>query len=399
MEEEFQRQLKETLQQYDQNNQAETNSQPMTNNYQFPPPELGKKQIKKTKHGLILLVAAAIIVVITTVPAVLLATRTWDPLWSPFRPEPTKIIFDAFKQLKEIKSERFSFETSVIGKNLKDVGDAQFLIKASGAIDLSQKDNPLSDITFSFSTKAAKKYDNFLLSAQSKVIDDKMYLILSDYNFGEFEMFLAMFGINLNKLKGQWVLFETKNFSQNLSADIISTQEQDEKITKAKEAYNKLLNLFLKKNVFNIKEMPDQNSQYHYIISINKIAANQISPEIYSILNDSFPDTNAPTQEEFIKKFSKFLDTIEGASANLFVGKKDGFFHKIWLSKEISLSDYNDAKYTGILNINMQLEGSNFNEKIEITAPADYKNFKDMLQESSERLFQQTNKTNKSTKK
>src|SRR3989344_4057739 len=80
------------------------------------------KKFRRGEHSIFKLFAfLSVILIITAIigAGVALATRVWDPTWSPFRPAPDAVISKAWNNLKQVKSENFSSRLLLSGKDIK----------------------------------------------------------------------------------------------------------------------------------------------------------------------------------------------------------------------------------------------------------------------------------------
>lgn len=311
-----------------------------------------------------------------------LASRVWDPVWSPFRPKPEKVILQAWNQIKSIKSHNFEAELSVLGKDIKSEGRSgnfNFDVKGSGGVDFSDPKNFLSDITASLAASAGDASGNsynLAIAGQEKSISKILYLKLDQLDLGNLGAFFMMFGVDASKIKGRWFKFNLEESAGSISSYAGVPVEQDQDKEKLKESLAKIVKVLLDKKVYDISQMPDNQGkddlEYRYVASLNRQRLSEASPEIYNVLKEmeqpGQQSEKMPTLEEFQKSLNEFLDKAEGIKLEMFIGKKDGFFHKVQSIKEFNLSKIN-PQMSGTLKIDLRIEQSGINKPVQVTAP------------------------------
>jgi len=299
--------------------------------------------------------------------------------WNFFRPTPETVILKAWNNLKITNSESFNSELLLSGNILNDDKESKsfdFTLKSIGESDIA---NELSLIKMSVSgyiidNKAPLKYD-FSLSGEERLIKKDIYFKLTDINIGELENSLMMFGIaGIEEIEEKWIKIETVNQS-NTGQDF-------------KDATDKIVKILLDRKAYDITELEDnsgvEGKEYHYRISLNREKLINASPEIYSVLKDYFSKysnlQNDVSLEDFQKFINNILDKTGEVSIDLFIGKKDNFFHKILFEKNLDMSKFSD-KYSddSIIKIGYKIESTNINNPVQVSAPDEYENWEDIL--------------------
>lgn len=375
--------------QMQQRPQPEIKVQPQQAQPQYQPME-NKKFRRGGGHSVFKLFASLLIILIIISivgTGIALATRFWDPPWSPFRPAPEKVILKAWDNLKQVKSENFSSKLLLSGKDIKSQnggGTFDATVETSGGMDISDSQNKLALVQLSLGASGTDdsgyKY-NISVSGELRLIGENLFVKLDNINLGEFESFLAMFNVDTAKLEGQWIKLDSKNV-YNAYSDVPAleqTQEQKD----AQESANKIVKILIDKKVYDIKQLPDnrggEGKEYNYSISLNRAKFNDALPDIFNILNVSNP-SGGYTLEAFKKDVNDTLDKIGDFSVNLFIGKNDGLFHKISFDKGIDINKF-DNKSSGEIQISYKSEKSGINQPFQVSAPSDYKDFKDVFNE------------------
>ena len=328
---------------------------------------------------------------------VALAMRAWDPAWSPFRPNPEKVILKAWDQLKTIKSQNFNSEfllsSEKISYSPSSSGSFKLDMKSNGGVDYSNPDKRLASVKGSINASAkdntGNQYD-FSITGETRLISKEFFLKLDEINLGNLNIFLMMFGLDTSKIKGQWIRFTAQDAVNNAGQySGVSSQQQAKAQENLKELLDKVVKVLLNKKTYDISQFPDnrgaEGKEYHYAVSLNQKKVIEASPEIFNLIKDyyakSFPGQQFPkdnTLEKFQKDINDYFDKVGPTSVDLFIGKKDNFFHKIQFVKSINTSKF-DSSYAGTVQINFKIEQSGINKPIEVSAPAEYKNFEDLF--------------------
>lgn len=324
---------------------------------------------------------------------VALATKFWDPAWSPFRPKPEKVILQAWNNLKNIKSHNFDVEFMASGDSVQSEGQSgsfAFDIKGSGGLDFSDKNKILLDATASLTALASDKAGNTYnlgIAGQAKAISKDLYLKLDKLDLGNLGAFFMMFGFDASKIKGQWFKFNLDQSADSISSYTGAPIQQDEgDLEKAKQAINKMTKIMLDKKVYDIVQMPDSQGkngpEYHYVASLNRKRLLEASPEIYNILKEI--DGNGQEEDYTLEKFQKslndFMDKAGGIKTEMFIGKKDNFFHKTQSINEFDLSKFN-SQSSGKIKVEFRAEQAEINKPVQVIPPENYKTVEQLISE------------------
>ena len=316
-------------------------------------------------------IAAAIIVLSFISTGSLLAARVWDPLWSPFRPEPEEVISQMAEKTKEIKTAHLISDISLrVKENGKDAG--AFSVKIEGDSDNSDLANRKSgaNLNLVFSGEGMEIF----LALENITIGDTSYIKLTTLPaLPILEPILAILGIDLNKVKNQWIKIDeesVKEIAGNFPAQKIEESERQ------KEAEKRLNDLLANKKLYLVKkEFPDEEIKgekaYHYSVALNKSELKDLIPEAIKILQG----TGGEELSGAGSLFSEFFDQLGNVTADIWIGKKDNFLRKLKGQIEIKLPEKTDD----IISIDFLLEFSNFNQPIKIEAPSGSKTIKEVL--------------------
>jgi hypothetical protein len=331
--------------------------------------------------------------------AVALITRIWDPSWNPMRPTPESTILKSWENLKIIESQNFNSELSISGKNIKTAGsssgDFDASLKVSGGADFSDKNNILSVITFSADLGATDGKDRYdiAVAAETREISKDFYLKINQLNLGGLEEFLMMFGLDASKLENQWIKFNLKDGTDIAEHYVgLQAEEGTESQKYYEEMAGEILKVLLNKKVYDINEFSDnqgaEGKEYHYAVSLSREKFVAALPDVYNILKKYSTKVGIENYEQeyslqtLQEEVNSFFDKVGVLSVNLFIGKEDGFFHKIQFYKSFDLSKA-DSQSTGLVQIDYKIEQSGINKPIEVAPPSEYKTFEEIFEGSA----------------
>jgi len=330
------------------------------------------------------------------------AYRVFNFPWNLFRPAPESVIAKAWNNIKTINSQNFDFELLLSGKTIEDnkqTSAFDVTIKSSGGIDI---DKNLSLIKAS--VKASISDDNLpgeyklSLSGETRSIKNDLYFEFNEIDLGGLEAFLMMFiGVDVKEFKNRWIRVQVAElFKEQLKEQLKQQIEEGKKEQTAmekdaKELMNKIVNILLDKKVYDIEQLPDNQGtdgkEYHYYISLNREKLISVSPEIFNLskeyedkYNSNLPDSEDYTLENFQKDINEMFDKVGVMAVDVFIGKDDGFFHKIQFVKDLDISKFNeDSNLKGNVRINWRIEQTGINKPVQVSAPEKYEDIKDVI--------------------
>lgn len=287
------------------------------------------KNITSRVRALVVASAGLILVLLLIGGGAILAGRVWDPLWNPFRPNPTKTISTAFLN--------FQKSTTMHTVSMLDIVSDNQLIKGSFAGDIDSSDinapkiEGVVQLTYQ---NADQKINPAYLNLDLKVIGTDTYVSIFDYSPEIAKYFLGL-GINVSLAKDQWLLIPSDGPLQSVIP-----------IASIKKAV-------LDKKTFSVKKnLPDQMFKgqkiYHYLIESNN-----------EVLLHIFQDTLAAD-------FFKEAGTL---SIDVGIGSDDGNLQSMSLSKKQLENDAGKK-----IDVTVHVENSKFNELVIIKAPTDFLN-------------------------
>ncbi|MDP2741265.1 MAG: hypothetical protein Q8O66_01075 [bacterium] len=393
--------------------QPESQSQPESepdfqSQYQTQPQPIQENiSVKKRGRPLLLLFIVLIILAIAGVVGFFFKDKIINQISNFssifFSPSPESVILKAWNNLSVIKSESFNSDFSLSGKNIKangGGGNFDVNLKFSGGVDNSDVVKKLANIQVSLIVSATNINNletesetyNLSVSSEARLIQKDIYLKLNDINLGGLENFIMMFGgPDPSEIKEKWIRFQMDSLAQEEIAQKIKavSGQQINADQDYKDAMNKIVKILLDKKVYNISRLQDNQlsvgKEYHYYISLNREKIIEVSPEIFSVLQDYYTKINPvdPLLPEFnLESFQKiindFFNKVGETGADLFIGKKDNFFHKIKFTKDLDVSKFGD-KYSGIIKINYEIDHADINKPIQVSVPEKYVDFKSFI--------------------
>lgn len=301
---------------------------------------------------------------------VALATRVWDPLWNPFRPNPEKVIGEMINKTAEIETLHSKISIIGIGKeNGQEKSSSSWVL--DGDLDVRDAKNFKSDFNIDIGIKVEGIQVSF--KAETKSMGKDFYIRIIELPVF-FTAFFEMFGMDTSKIKQQWIKIEGTSPEPSPQAQ----QEQKEIITQFKQ-------LFKENKIYSVKkELPDEKigeeKVYHYVVALDKEGLKRVIPEMLNVLEKYSAQTGAAliSPEEIAKDIDEFFKKVGELTADLWIGKKDGFLYKVKSEKEIDLSKF-DSTSKGTLTVKLEMEDSNFNLPVKIEAPTDFKTLEEIF--------------------
>lgn len=318
-----------------------------------------------------------VILVLGTISA-LLATKTWDPAWNPFRKIPSRIIENAITKLTEAESFKFEgeiggeFQTTAILKTIT------VSISSSGLIDRSDKDKSKTSIALDLSLGM----EGLIIQMKGEIITlaKDIYLKITSLPALPFltEEFL--------ELKNQWLKIDPEKLKE-------LTETEDEELLVEEEFIEDIKILLADKEVFKVKknlgdEELDGVRVEHYLAGFKKETMKVLIPEFFQLMKKYIPEKERANYEkdleEFSKNFSENFDEIwkriTPLEFNFWIEKRNSWLRKIKFEKEIIYDSPETGEETRI-KLEIDLNFSDFNKKFEIKSPENYKLIEEILQD------------------
>lgn len=342
---------------------------------------------QKNVLGLVLKIVGLVIVVAAVGGGASLATRVWDPLWNPFRPDPEKVISQMMDKMEQVKTRNFALEMTLVGKGLKIKGTIEtaesfnYSFKLNGVSDVSDSSKPQSAFNFDISGQAAP--GRISLVGEMAGIGTDLYFNLKKIEVPGAEEALLANGIDLNQIKNQWIKID-QDLLKTLTAGVVMTQETTEQ---QKGALEKMTKLLTENQFYYIKqELPDEkiNGQkvYHYLLALDKDKIiKTFIPEFVKISMEGIKGIKGiegiDSYSVFITSMisqlvDNFFKAVGDVSFDYLISKKDELLYRFNLEKEIDVSKF-DKTAKGIIALKIKLDQSDFDKPINVSAPANAK--------------------------
>ncbi len=305
--------------------------------------------------------------------AAVLASRLYDPLWSPFRPEPEQVIKMAMANMSALKTVHSEAKVDFSMKTILPVQNIEMSFIGTGDSDNADVKNPKSSSVINISISGDAGNYNF--QAQTRVIGADGYLILN--NIDDLADFLANFGLDSASIQNQWIKMDES------SLPLLTGREIDS--AAGEQTAKKIEEMLLSKNLLVVKKELDDGSingniAYHYLISLDK----EITKDIFSEIVEGqalMPDNQGISPAMISSAARGMIDNIFAAvgeiSFDLWIGKEDLFVHRAALEKTIDLTTLlsnfygeNDLGWPrGSIIIRFEMDFSDFNKPVQIVAP------------------------------
>lgn len=340
----------------------------------------GAEPNQKPKKSKALMIFIIIGLILIGFFGAVLASRTWDPIWNPFRPSPEKVLARAFLRQNEIKTQSANI---FIYADAKTATDDAFSVEIKMESDTDIRDENVLKSSSKFDYKILIGPISVPLSGEATIIGEEIYFKLDALPLALFQFF-KMSGADVfnnpyidgleNIFKGiigKWIRISPKDTGINFS---INTRKQKE----LSEAINNIIAkypAFKAKKQFADKEISG-NKTYHYLLALDKENLKKLLPEILETIKNSgmFPmaEKNPSDKgeiEEAMKELDDLLNKTGEITTEIWIGKNDYYIYKIKGEKTIDVSAISDGREKGVIKIGWDALASDFNQPIEIKAP------------------------------
>ena len=247
-------------------------------------------QASKSNPVKIIILAFIIIIIAATVS---LAARIWDPLWSPFRPDPEKVIAEMILKQEELKTFHYKTETRI---KLEDtINPLNVSMNTDAQIDGTDPDN--LKLSSNFDIVMDLEGMQFSLAGQVKSIGEISYFNLTTIPVALQPIFILS-GVNVDEVRNQWIKFDSESINDLMGESLILEMEDDLEKEKEREEELKeaIMDIFKNRKIYLLKkELADKKigntGVYHYLVSLNteeiKIIIPQLLDKISEILEES----------------------------------------------------------------------------------------------------------------
>lgn len=363
----------------------------------FPPtqPVPGIPPVPGPGSNLIVKIIAGAIAVSVVGTGTALVARIWDPVWNPFRPSPEKVVEEMLSNIKELKTLHTEAEVSIGVKNMEPIiitGNYYFNYTAD--IDRNDPQNPKT--AGDLEIRVEQKRTQFSVGIGFKTIGETSYFNLTKIPSSLPAEDLAFI------LKNQWIKTDKEGFKKlfGLYAPDISEQlerqlekhkqEQAAIIERFKEIIGKRKFYYIKKELSN--EKINGKTAYHYLLALDNKELKEMILELSEL-----PKVEAAvvvllggelTAKHVLKSLDELFVELGEFTAEVWIDKNDKLLHKVVVKKEIDWEKIIGAlAETGrtsipeerIMDLNIEINLSNFNQSVKIEAPKEYKDLEEII--------------------
>lgn len=349
--------------------------QPIESNIVSPPP------VSRKRSGALAKIIIIVIILGIIGAGTALATRIWDPIWSPFRPSPEKVIASMSEKMLAVKSSHSDIKINI---DMKGQNPLKAAFSFSGDSDNSDLNNPKVEGDLGISLTMSNNIgvgSELTASAKAKIkmfSQTEGYFNIKELNAPSFAPILMMMGVDLDNIIGTWIKIPIEDkLGQGVNAQTAALTEQMRKIMSESKIYV-------------VKEqLPDQTIEsqkmYHYSVTLNNEKTAQLIADL-AVESIKQSGSGQAGQEMGLLLGSgaikgmvlEFLNKIGEISAELSIGKKDNLFYGFKMEKNIDLSKI-DSKTQGSFDIIVEVNNSKFNQTVKIEAPASFKNYDEVF--------------------
>lgn len=335
-------------------------------------------------------------IVLAGASVAVLASRFYDPLWNPFRPEPEQVIKMAMANmgaLKAVHSETkggFSITTASPVQNVK--------LSFSGTNDTDSTDAENIKESSAINISVSGDAGDYNFQIQTKVIGSDIYFILN--NIDSLAAPLANLGLDPAIFQGKWIKWDEASLERLTGQEInsIAGTSKQEEITKKIEEIISGRDLFIVK-----KELDDENisgnASYHYLISLDEKVLEDVFSEIIDEEMKLIPTEQsqgiglAMVSGAVKGMMEKIFTAVGEIDFDLWIGKKDLLVYKVTMDKTIDLATLIKSFYgssdmglpSGNISINFDTSFSNFNKPVQVAAPTPYVSLEEVVAEAMQK--------------
>ncbi len=310
---------------------------------------------------------------------ILLAAQIWNPSWNPFGGVKKQIIENALEHTFQTKT--YSFEEKIEVTTEKEEG---FSLDLIGVVDQSDSKNIKTDS--SLKIEIAAQSIKIQSEAEVKTSGDIFYLKLTSL-----PSFLPFFSKEiLEEIKDHWVKIDLKELKEKAGKSGISPAENEALIAEMKE-------LIKNKEFFEIKkrnsEIIDGVKTIHYSTFLKKETTKKVVPELLKIVGKYTKEATEKKDIEIVLKdfeenFNEVWQKISPLEVDFWL-EKDLWARRIKFEKEFDLTKLGPANLLPISKTEKKLEGKlsvlidvkffDFNKKLNIEMPENYKTLEEIL--------------------
>ncbi len=297
-------------------------------------PRFGSPGYRFQKGAALVAVIVAIIVLAVVGTGVSLATRVWDPLWSPFRPEPKEVVDKTISKMAELDTLEMDIELSI------EKGEEKVLLGLDVAAD-NKEEKFKGSYNFSATGKEEASGDIETLS-----IGKELYIKMNSINLPD------SFPLgDMSSFEGEWIKFP--------SAEEGSSQwSVQDNIGDIKDIYS------IRKELKD--EKIDGFNSYHYILVLEKEG-------LRDLIKDSIKEEGSnPLVGSMEEQIDETVEALGNLEIGVWIDKKENLLKKIEIEETFTLEGEE-----AVLKVVSQF--SQFNQLVTVEAPEESVNFEEVI--------------------
>jgi len=373
----------------------------------------------KNRLGLVIKIIVGVVVILVVssgTVAGILYSRVWDPLWSPFRPDPEEVMAQISSKMEGLNSLSIDSKLDIV----LDAADKSQNVKISVSAKSDSDKNNNATGTLYFTLTGAGQ--NFSITVENRSKGGTAYTKIIDFTVPtSFMSDLKEYGVDVAIIKGQWIKIDgnevSKYLEQYLGTAGAGMIEQN--IKGQQQLQNQITQIISGKKFFLVKqELPDEEIKgekvYHYVVGLNKEEVKKTIPEIFkSALKSMESEQQIPIGSGLIadmmgQMIGNVLDQLGEINADIWIGKKDNLVYKVNFQKAIDLSKlveyfigsigFTEAGSGAIPKMNLAINGniefSNFNKPVQVEAPKKFIPFLEIAQNFMAKYQEKINEEN-----
>lgn len=321
--------------------------------------------------------------------------------WSPFGIPPQQILAESMDKMWTLERWRIkgNGKLEVKGKGEEETQGFQASLDFSSDVNITDLKNPKQSSKVNLTLGAEGM--EFSLAGEVRVFGSDFYLKITRFPS------LPFLGLPLENFKNQWIEFNREKLME-ISGKKAEMPEVKEEMTE--EIAQEIKSLLKGREILKIKnnlgkEELDGIQTYHYLNTLNREELKTLIPEFFQRMKKFIPQEDKSSYEEdlqkflkdFPQKFDEFYDKIGEINLELWIGN-DRWLRRIKIEKEIDLSHLMAREFQTPLAagetqqvetpsepeelkaiISIDLKFSDFNQKIEIERPQEFKSIEEIL--------------------